>query len=152
MKPWYFWLRLNKDKNPSSPWEGGSCDENQEIQPQTPPSLMNIPHIHFHTAYDQLVKETQGSYTTESGPSPPESDYCLINPWFAHLTSTPYFFLCKLKVFISNLIFRNVVFHIIRNTGCGGMESCKIPLYHWIKQYLNFLSILHKTLKPTKIT
>ena len=34
---------------------------------------MNIPPIHFHTAYDQLVKETQGSYTPESGPSLPES-------------------------------------------------------------------------------
>ena len=91
MKPWYFWLRLNKDKNPSSPWEGGSWHKNQEIQPQTPASLMNIPPIHFHTAYDQLVKETQGSYTTV--PSPPASVLLLNKSLICSLDLYALFFL-----------------------------------------------------------
>ena len=50
--------KLNKDKNPSSPWEDGAGMKIKDYNPQTPPSPVNIPPLHLYGPHKQLAKET----------------------------------------------------------------------------------------------
>ena len=45
----------------------------RKYSPQIPPSSINIPPFHFHTQYNQLAKENQGSYSPEYARSPIET-------------------------------------------------------------------------------
>ena len=45
----------------------------KKYDPQIPPSSMSIPPFHFHTQYNQLAKETQGSYSPEYARFPLET-------------------------------------------------------------------------------
>ena len=62
LTPWYFWSKLNKDKNPSSPQEDGAGMKIREYEydPQTPASSVNIPPLHLNVHHNLLAKETQG--------------------------------------------------------------------------------------------
>ena len=70
--PWHFWSKLNKDKNPSSPWEDGLGVKIREDDPQIPPSPVNIPPLHLYAPHDKLAKESQGSSS---------SPVCLLSLW-----------------------------------------------------------------------
>ena len=56
-------IKLNKDKNPSSPWEGGAGMKIRKYDPQTPPSPMNILPLHLYAPHNRLAKETRDSYS-----------------------------------------------------------------------------------------
>ena len=62
LTPWYFWSKLNKDKNPSFPQEDGAGMKirESEYDPQTPASSVNIPLLHLNVHHNLLAKETQG--------------------------------------------------------------------------------------------
>ena len=59
--PWHFWSRLNKDKNPSSLWEGEAGMKIRESDPQTPPFSVNILPVRLYDPHNQLAEESQGT-------------------------------------------------------------------------------------------
>ena len=63
LTPWYFWSKLNRDKNPSSPQEDGAGMKIREYEydTQTPASSVNIPLLHLNAHHNLLAKETQSS-------------------------------------------------------------------------------------------
>ena len=51
------WTKLNKDKNPSLPWEAGAGMKIKEYNPQTPPSPVNILPLHLYALHNQEIVE-----------------------------------------------------------------------------------------------
>ena len=59
--PWHFWSKLNRETNPSSPWENPSPGMSiKEEDPQIP-SPVNILPLHLDTPHNPLAKETSSA-------------------------------------------------------------------------------------------
>ena len=70
----HFWSKLNGDRNPSSPWSNGAGMKIRKVDPQTPPSPVNIPALHLllfsRSVMSQSLWPCELRHTTLPCPSP----------------------------------------------------------------------------------